>query len=170
LLFVDADVAVTPEVITKLLAAFANPACLLVHLRLVPATERWFIRMCYAVAHVYAAVGARLRVHQGSAPLISVRRDVFFAVDGFDERIAAAEDVEFIRRVQRRRGGVAYLHDPPLRVSARRFEIERSLTYAIKCVVWGALRAAGLRVSVWSYAWVGYSEEVAQQDELIARP
>jgi glycosyltransferase involved in cell wall biosynthesis len=94
LLFVDADVAVTPQVVAEILAAFADPSCVLVHLRLVPATERRFIRACYRVVHFYAVLGAKLRAHQGSAPLICVRREAFFAIDGFDERVAAAEDVD----------------------------------------------------------------------------
>jgi glycosyltransferase involved in cell wall biosynthesis len=170
LLFVDADVAVTPQVVTEILAAFADPGCSLVHLRLVPATERRFIRTCYRVVHYYAVLGAKLRAHQGSAPLICVRREAFVAIDGFDERVAAAEDVDLIRRVRKRCGGVAYLHDTPLTISARRFEIEPHLGYVIKCVVWAALRAIGLRTSIWPYAWAGYSEEIAQRDELIARP
>ncbi len=170
LLFVDADVAVTPQVVTQILAAFANPGCVLVHLRLVPATDRHFIRTCYRVVHFYALVGAKLQAHQGSAPLIGIRREAFFAIEGFDERVAAAEDVDLIRRVRKRRGSVAYLHDTPLMISARRFEIESHLGYVIKCVVWALLRAVGLRASIWPYAWVRYSEEIARHDELIARP
>jgi glycosyltransferase involved in cell wall biosynthesis len=169
LLFVDADVAVTPRVVTEILAAFANPDRMLVHLRLVPATERRFIRLCYRVVHLYAALGAKLRAHQGSAPLICVRREAFFAIEGFDERVAAAEDVDLIRRVRRRCGGVAYLPDTPLVISVRRFETESHLMYVVKCIVWAALRSVGLRVSIWPYAWTGYSEEIAQRDQVIAR-
>lgn len=170
LLFVDADVAVTPGVVTEIIAAFANPRRALVHLRLVPATASRFIRLCYRVVHLYAALGAMLRAHQGSAPLICVRREAFFAIEGFDERVTAAEDVDLIRRVRKRCGGVAYLHDTPLTISARRFETEPHLLYAIKCIVWAALRAAGLRASILPYVWTGYTEEIAERDELIVRP
>ncbi len=170
LLFADADVALTPTVVTDILAAFANPARALVHLRLIPATERRFIRMCYQLVHLYAVLGAKLGAHQGSAPLICIRREAFFAIEGFDERVAAAEDVDLIRRVRRRCGGVAYLRDTPLTISARRFETESHLGYAVKCVVWGALRAVGLRMSIWPYAWTGYSEEIAARDGLISGP
>ncbi len=169
LLFLDADVAVTPEAMAVILAAFADPSCVLVHLRLVPATRRRFIRLCYRVVHLYALLGAKLQAHQGSAPLICVRREAFFSSAGFDERVAAAEDVNLIRRVRRRHGGVAYLHDTPLMISARRFQTEWSVMYVIKCIVWAALRAMGLRASIWPYAWTGYSEEIAQRDELIVR-
>ncbi len=169
LLFVDADVAVTPEVVNEIVAAFANPDCALVHCRLVPATERRFIRLCYRVVHFYALLGAKFRAHQGSAPLICVRREAFFGIDGFDERVAAAEDVDLIRRVRKRCGEVVYLQDTQLLISARRFETESHLMYVVKCVVWAALRAAGLRASIWSYAWTGYSAEIAEHDALIAR-
>jgi len=169
ILFVDADVALTSREVRDILAAFvADPRCSLVHLRLVPATRRRFVRLCYWVVHLYAAVGAKLRAHQGSAPLICVRREVFLAVEGFDERVTAAEDVDLIRRVRKKCGGVTYLHDTRLTISARRLEVESLPIYVGKCIMWAALRALGFRFSIWPYSWTAYPDEVALNDEMIA--
>lgn len=167
LLFVDADVAVTEEVINAIQDEFALPNRTLVHFRLVPATERRLVRFCYRIVDLYARLCHRLRRPQGSAPLICVRRSAFEAVGGFDEEVHVAEDVMLIRRVGRRFGGVAYVRDVPLQVSARRFEVESTFMYGLKCVMWGLLRAFGSRASLRRYSWKPYPVEVSSRDEVV---
>ena len=97
---------------------------------------------------------------QGSAPVICVRRAAFAAVGGFDVAVHVAEDLDFIRRVRRQLGGVAYLRATPVYVSARRFHLEPAVIYALKCALWGTLRFVGLRVSVLRYSWTPYPTDV----------
>lgn len=168
LLFVDADVAVTEEVIDMIQSAFASPHCILVHFRLVPATDRRFVKLCYRLVDLYARLCNWLGRPQGSAPLICVRRSAFELVGGFDEEVHVAEDVVFIRRVGRRFGGVAYVREVPLHISARRFEVESAFMYGAKCLMWGLLRAFGSRASLRRYSWRPYSVEVSRGDKVLA--
>ncbi len=167
LLFVDADVGVSRHVMAALLGEFRHRERSLVHFRLVPASQRAFVRLCYRVVDLYARIGAKMGAHRGSAPLICVRRDVFFAVGGFDETVLAAEDVDLIRRVAHDLGGVAYIREAPLSISARRFEVESSTIYVLKCLLWALLRALGLRVSICPYTWTRYPDHVARVDAVI---
>ena len=167
-LFVDADVAVTEEVIDAIQNEFALPHRTLVHFRLVPATERRLVKFSYQLVDFYARLCHWLGRPQGSAPLICVRRSAFEAVGGFDEDVHVAEDVMLIRRVGRCFGGVAYLRQVPLLVSARRFELESAFMYGLKCVMWGMLRAFGSRASLRAYSWHPYPIEVSTRDEVVA--
>lgn len=168
LLFVDADVAVTEEVIDAIQDEFALGHRTLVHFRLVPATERRLIRLCYRLVDLYARLCYRLGKPQGSAPLICIRRSAFEEVGGFDEQVHVAEDVLLIRSVGRRLGGVSYVRAVPLHVSARRFEVESTFLYGLKCLMWGLLRAFGSRTSLRRYTWKPYPIEVSNQDEVVA--
>lgn len=167
-LFVDADVAVTKGVIDAIQDEFALPHRTLVHFRLVPATDRRLVRFCYLLVDIYARLCHGLGRPQGSAPLICIRRSVFEAVGGFDEAVHVAEDVTLIRRVGHRFGGVTYVRKVPLHVSARRFEVESTFMYGLKCVMWGLLRAFGSRTSLRRYSWKPYPVEVASQDQVVA--
>jgi glycosyltransferase involved in cell wall biosynthesis len=167
LLFTDADVVITPEVVHTITDSFEDTRCNLIHFRISPATDRKAIQLCYSVADLYARICKRMNRPQGSAPLIAVRRSAFLAVGGFDEALAAAEDADFIRRVGMTVGGVSYIRFPELLVSARRFLIEPLGSYAIKCLVWSIVRFCGMRVSVYGYAWQKYTGNVAQGDPVI---
>lgn len=170
LLFVDADVAVTPTVFAAVLREFANPHRTLVHFPLVPVTNQQFVKVCYRLVNFYAYLSSRLGVHQGSAPLMCVRRAAFVAVGGFDDTVHAAEDAEFIRRLSRQLGGVAYIHATPVYVSARRFDLESKVKYALKGMMWVILRFAGLRASLCRYTWITYPLDIANSDVEIFSP
>lgn len=170
LLFVDADVILPPRFFQTLAAEFTDSSRTLVHCRLVPQTGGRFIRLCYRVVNAHASFCSFLRHHQGSAPVICVRREAFEAVGGFDERIRVAEDVDFIRRVGCRIGGVSYLTTLPVYVSSRRFAIENGLVYGAKSVMWALLRLFGLRTSIRDYIWTTYPAELAARDALSDSP
>jgi GT2 family glycosyltransferase len=157
LLFVDADVIITREIFDVLIKEFSRPSTALVYFRMVPDSSRVFVRAAYRAADLYVRVAELLGTSQGSAPLICVRKSAFLEVGGFDEKMGAAEDVDFIRRVSRHMGGVRYVRSTPLCVSARRFDLEDGVRYAIKCIFWGLLRLVGLRTSFIHYRWERYS-------------
>lgn len=154
LVFVDADVELSEQVMARLIEGFADPATTLIHFRLLPSSSSRFIRLCYTILHLYTSMCLRMGISQGSAPLIAIRREVFQSVGGFDVGIKVAEDADLLRRVQRTHNGVKYITEPPIRVSSRRFDIENPLLYAIKCVTWGILRLLRLKVSLVDYKWV----------------
>ncbi len=158
LLFIDADVKVTCEIFNVLMAKFQDPATSLVYFRMVPDSDQFFVKTAYKAADLYARLCGLLGTSQGSAPLIGVRRHAFVEVGGFDERVSAAEDVDFIRRVGRQVGGVKYVRSTVLHVSARRFDLEAGRSYSVKCVIWGLLRWMGFRASLMPYKWERYSK------------
>jgi glycosyltransferase involved in cell wall biosynthesis len=164
LLFVDADVCVSSQVLASIQKEFDDPSRMLIHFRLIPLTGGIFVRTCYRAVSFYAYWSGKVFYHQGSAPLICVRRHAFITVGGFDEHVEVGEDVEFIRRVDRVLGGVAYIRDTPLYVSARRFELENKVVYALKSIMWGLLRLLGLRASVINYRWQSYPAFLADHD------
>jgi glycosyltransferase involved in cell wall biosynthesis len=164
LLFVDADVAITPAVFAAAFREFMNPACMLVHFPLSPITSRRFVKVCYWLVNLYADLCSRLRIHQGSAPLIYVRRAAFAVVGGFDETVHATEDAEFIRRLSRRLGGVAYVRTTPVYVSSRRFELEPTARYIVKCITAVILRFLGLSVRLCRNNWITYPSDIARRD------
>ena len=155
-LFIDADVAISQDVLDSLNEQFSRPGTELVYFRIVPDTDRLYVKAAYRAADFYVLVGRLFGRPLGSAPLICVSRMAFSKVGGFDEAMGAAEDVDFIRRVSRHVGGVRYVRSTPLHASARRFDLEGALGYSLKCVVWGLLRLVGLRVSLMSYKWERY--------------
>jgi glycosyltransferase involved in cell wall biosynthesis len=156
-LFIDADVSVTSEILDSLRKEFSTSDTMLVYFRMIPISDRLYIRAAYKAADVYARLTGLLGTSQGSAPLICVRRSAFVAVGGFDEAVGAAEDVDFIHRVGRQVGGVRYVRATSLYVSARRFDIEDRFRYSLKCVIWGLLRGLGFRTSLIPYTWKQYS-------------
>jgi len=156
-LFIDADVAVTPEILDALRNEFKIRETTLVYFRMIPISDRLYIKTAYKSADIYARLTGLLGTSQGPASLICVRRSAFAAVGGFDETVSAAEDVDFIRRVGRQVGGVRYVRATSLYVSARRFDIEDGFTYSLKCVIWGLLRGLGFRTSLIPYTWKQYS-------------
>ena len=162
-MFCDADVVISDAVLAVVQQEFQNPERCLIHFRLVPATNHRLVKACYGIVDFYAQFCQLIGNSQGSAPVICVRRSAFAAVGGFDTAVHVAEDLDFIRRVRRQLGGVAYLRATPVYVSARRFDLEPAMAYALKCALWGALRFVGLRVSVMRYSWTPYPTDVNQR-------
>lgn len=157
LLFIDADVTVTPQIFIALTRELSDPGTNLVYFRMLPIDTNFYINMFYRVADSYSRLCAFLGTHQGAASLICVRKSAYAAVEGFDVTVSAAEDVDFIRRVSRQVGGVRYVRSAPLYVSSRRFYLEGRAGYALKCIAWGLLRLLGFRVSIVPYTWKRYS-------------
>lgn len=145
LLFVDADVAPAAATFDAMASAFDDPRCNLVFFELRPATTARFVRLCFRVAAWHSRLCDAFGTCQGPAPLICVRPAAFKVAGMFDETAGSGANADLIRRVERTCGGTVRVREPALYVSARRFAVEPPLLYALKCVVWGALRATGTR-------------------------
>jgi glycosyltransferase involved in cell wall biosynthesis len=126
LLFVDADAAITSEVIDAIADDFRDGAVVAAHMRLRPLTDRGLVHLYFRVVDGYLAVCERLGRPTGAVgELIAVRKSAFDKAGGFDEDVRAAEDFEFIRRLQLSGPGrVVYNRSLRLDGSARRFDIE----------------------------------------------
>jgi len=121
LVFLDADVAVPPELLERIAAALADPACLGGAPDTVYRPRRPAVR---AYLRAWRVLSRTLRMAQGTAQFC--RREVFEALGGYDETIYMGEDVEFVwrmRRLARSRGGhVAWLREVGVVPSTRRYD------------------------------------------------
>ncbi|MCA1642461.1 MAG: glycosyltransferase [Acidobacteria bacterium] len=121
LVFVDADTTVPDELLRRVVDAMAEPTCVggAVDTDYRPAklTSKIYLRL-------WRVVGKMTGMAQGATQFC--RRDVFFALKGYDETLFMGEDVDFYWRLKRlarrRKGGVSFIEDVQVVPSARRFD------------------------------------------------
>jgi len=167
LLFVDADCVLTDRAVRAAVDLLARPEIVGVHVRTVPVSLDWYCRLSYGAMHWYLRGLALLGVVQGVASFIAVRRDVFQACGGFDERVGVGEDADFLRRLSRQ-GRVVYCPDQVVFTSARRFHTERPWLFSVKVALWAALRLVHTRRSLVSYRWEHHARTAADEDHALA--
>jgi glycosyltransferase involved in cell wall biosynthesis len=167
LLFADADVLFSGDVLAVAAKHLRDPSVAAVHFRVAPITGGWFIRVSYRVLNGYLRGLDRVGLAQGVGSFIAVRRDSFNAVGGFREELEAGEDADFFRRVSRV-GEVRLDRSMTVYVSSRRFRVEHPLVFAGKTCLWGILRLLGLRVSLIPYRWVTYPTGLATHERDLA--
>ena len=163
IVFLDADVLVTADVIRTVLHHFRDKRVVGVHLPLDPMGGGSFVLLCYKVMERYLSLIHALGLSQVVGSFIAVRRDAFIETNGFDEMITAGEDADFLRRL-RRLGSVVYDRESRVQVSPRRFRVENQYVFALKTIMWSVLRLMGSRASFVKYHWPGYATELAALD------
>lgn len=131
LLFVHADAELPPAARSAMLKALSNPHVVGGNFRLRFVPEGWSARV-FTAANDWRR--RAFRIYYGDS-CIFVRRALFDALGGFPE-LPLFEDYEFVRRLEAR-GATAYLTEPEVRVSSRRF-IERP---ARTLAIWTLLQA-----------------------------
>lgn len=132
-LFLHADARLGPAARPAILSALQDPAIVGGNFLLAFEGERWFSRLFTAANDWRRRL---FRVYYGDSALF-VRRGVYERLGGF-EPLPIFEDYEFIRRLeQSARGKTAYLREPRVYVSARRFERAPLATLG----TWAALHA-----------------------------
>ena len=167
LLFVDADCVLTPGAVRAAVVGLEAPGVVGMHVRTIPVSLDWYCRLSYWLMGVYIRALAAVGVVQGVASFIAVRREVFEACGGFDERVSVGEDADFLRRLSRR-GRVLYRHDDVVFTSARRFHTERPWLFSAKVVMWAALRLLHLKRSIVDYRWDGHARSAADEAGALA--
>lgn len=121
LVFVDADTVVPEGLLRRVAEVMAGPGCL-------GGAADTDYRPAKLAAKIYLRawrVAGRLGgAAQGATQFC--RRDVFFALGGYDETLFMGEDVDFYRRMRqaarRQKAGVSFLEDVRVVPSARRFD------------------------------------------------
>ena len=121
LVFVDADVAVTPALLEVIYDAMSNPACVGGGFDVEYKPERRVIQLYLMAWRVLARASGMV---QGAAQFC--RKDSFLRIGGYDETAWIGEDVDFywaLKRLAQRTGGTVALNRE-LRVSpsTRRFD------------------------------------------------
>lgn len=159
LLFVDADVVPSRAALDEV-ARLVDRGVGLAHFRVTPMSDHWVERASYAWTDLVFRTLHRVGLEQGLGCMLLVRRDVFERLDGFDDEVEVAEDVDFVRRA----AGLTAVHyerDVPVWVSARRFSTEQPSRFILKNVLWAFLRIGGSTASPFGYRWVPHPTEVA---------
>lgn len=72
-----------------------------------------------------------------SARNFYVKREVFYKVGGFDEKIKVGEDQELLHRILKNNGKFIFLKDVALYTSIRRVAKEGRIRYALKMILFG---------------------------------
>lgn len=103
--------------------------------QLVPENNSWKNRVYHWFYHGYAWLTAPFVPHAGGG-CIFVRRTLHERVNGFDETVVFAEDMEYVQRLVRAGAKFAYLSKLRLQTSVRRLERDGYLTIA-----WRYMRA-----------------------------
>lgn len=161
--FIDADTLISQDVVHLLKAHLSNTNVVAVHFRTCPITRGIFRRSCYMVMDAYFRLLSLAGLTFGVGSFIAVKKHAFEQVDGFNEGVQAAEDLDLLRRLGRI-GKVKYETSVPVYVSSRRFDVENVLLYVIKCLLWAFLRLAGTERSLIPYAWTGYPQFLAEEE------
>ena len=166
LIFADADVVFTERTLDRAAAHLeGNPNVVAVHFPLRPLGATWFPRFCYKAMDVYFWLLSCVGIPQGVGTFLVIRRSAFVRSGGFDEGLAVGEDAELIRRLGHL-GVVRYDRTVVVGTSPRRFLIENPLLFALKTVLWAALRLCGLRVSWPHYRWQQYPRSLSELDSV----
>jgi glycosyltransferase involved in cell wall biosynthesis len=164
LIFADADVVFTTRALDLAAAHLGgNSDVVAVHFPLRPLGASWFPRFCYKAMDAYFWLLSRVGIAQGVGTFLAVRRSAFVESGGFDEGLAAGEDADLVRRLGHL-GVVRYDRTIVVGTSPRRFLTENPLVFALKTVLWAALRLFGLRASWLRYRWKQYPRFLSERD------
>lgn len=121
LVFVDADTIVPDQLLRRIVAALAEPTCpggaVDTNYRPAKLTSKIYLQL-------WRIIGKMTGMAQGATQFC--RKDVFFALNGYDETLFMGEDVDFYWRLKRfarrRKGRVSFIEDLPVVPSTRRFD------------------------------------------------
>lgn len=163
LLFIDADVYPTFSLLNHTLGVGNAHSADVVCYRHVPIADGLFVRSCYKAADAWFTVLHRHGVGQALANYLMVDRSAFATVGGFDEGIAACEDLDFVRRAGQV-SAVRYERSVPVLVSARRFRTESASLFLLKTMIWEPLRLFGSRRSIIGYSWRPHHAQIARDE------
>jgi glycosyltransferase involved in cell wall biosynthesis len=164
IVFADADVVFTSKALDLVAAHLEGDSNVVaVHFPLRPLGATWFPRFCYKAMDAYFWMLSQFGIAQGVGTFLAVRRSAFVESGGFDEGLAAGEDADFLRRLGRL-GVVRYDRTIVVGTSPRRFLTEHAFLFALKTVLWAALRLLGLHTSWLHYRWKRYPLFLSELD------
>lgn len=121
LVFVDADTMVPDELLWRIVEVMGEPTCFggVVDANYRPAklTSKIYLQF-------WRIIGKLAGMAQGATQLC--RKDIFFALNGYDETLFMGEDVDFYWRLKRfakrQHGSISFIEDIQVAPSTRRFD------------------------------------------------
>lgn len=164
LFFVDADVILPDDFLDESLREFRKRNLDAASFLVSPLTKSRILKIAFSIYNAWAIALEKIFPYGGMAFL--VKRDAHRAVSGFDESIKLAEDVDYARRIARRRK-YGMLRRKKIFVSTRRYE-----TLGYKRVLWSygvaglyTLFWGGIRSDIFKYRFDIYSRTGNSHDD-----
>ena len=121
LVFVDADTVVPDKLLWCIVEVMSDASCFG---GAVEPDYRPIKRTVKVYLQFWRVIGKLIGMAQGATQFC--RRDLFFALNGYDETLFMGEDVDFhwrLKRIAKRKnGGVVFIEDPRVVSSTRRFD------------------------------------------------
>jgi glycosyltransferase involved in cell wall biosynthesis len=121
LVFVDADTVVPDKLLWCIVEVMSDASCFG---GAVEPDYRPIKRTVKVYLQFWRVIGKLIGMAQGATQFC--RRDLFFALNGYDETLFMGEDVDFHWRLKRlakrENGGVVFIEDPRVVSSTRRFD------------------------------------------------
>jgi glycosyltransferase involved in cell wall biosynthesis len=101
LVFVDADTSLSSRWVESILEDFKEPGTACVFGPVMPKEASMKNRiLCKMFYNLFQRAFLSFNFPQFSAINLSIRKEVFEGVDGFDERLSAAEDIDIARKIR----------------------------------------------------------------------
>lgn len=164
--FLDADTIISDKVISIINNIFTRNDIGVLHFRIKPITNSKYVKFSYYIMHCYFKILNKVGLSQGLGNCIAVNRDYYSKIKGFNETIKVGEDADFFRRINNI-CKVAYLSNPCVLTSARRFELENKIIFSFKCLIWSYLRLFGIKKSLFNYRWEKYPKSIFYKESQI---
>jgi len=99
LLFLDADVLITPNFIDDAIKIFEKKQLDMASFYFDKEVDNWNSKIIYHLADASKKVRQYTKYPDGSGGCLLIKKNVFNDVNGFNEKILYGEDVDFLRRV-----------------------------------------------------------------------
>ncbi|VVB78870.1 Glycosyltransferase AglI [uncultured archaeon] len=136
LIFFDADVVLPKNFLEKNLSEFKKRKVDAATVTLVPNSKRIVDKGFYVFYNNYLRMLEKISPYAVGGCIISTR-EIFDKINGFDETIKMAEDVDFVNRCSKNGGKFRILKSVPILYDVRRFDREGRVRMAVKYLYLG---------------------------------
>lgn len=121
LLFLDADVSLPPNFLESSLKEIKSKKLTVASNKFKPDSNSLLDRLGSSFVYGYMLLFSRSKWPMAGGSCIWIKRHLHDAINGFDDRLAQAEDLEYLQRAVKNGGYFRYIKSVSLTVSLRRF-------------------------------------------------
>ncbi|MGC8816623.1 MAG: glycosyltransferase [Candidatus Hadarchaeum sp.] len=121
IIFLDADTLITRQFVDEVVRAFRDPEVVGAGGMIMPHFKGVLVEMIFYLFNFMVMVSFVTLGPFLAGTCVAYKRDPFFEVGGFNERLVASEDFDLCRRISKR-GRVVFLRKVAVRTSRRRLE------------------------------------------------
>jgi glycosyltransferase involved in cell wall biosynthesis len=132
-LFLDADVLIQDDFIETVIEYADDLGADLISFEFIPSEKHLLIELLFKLAMYYFRIAELLGFSHGIGGALFVKKEVHDSVNGFDESITVAEDLDYTNRISKMYKYV-FLREPRVMVSARRLIREGIIRFCVKWI------------------------------------